>query len=199
MSLTRRSFIQRMAQAGGYSAAFSTMRALGLIASPGISTLPRLPGDFGKEKKVVILGAGIAGMVAAYELRKAGFECVILEARNRPGGRNWTVREGREVGFTDGTIQRCEWKSGGYFNAGPARIPSIHTNLLGYCRELGVALEVEVNTSRSALMQADVLNGGKAVEQRQVVHDTRGYLAELLTKAIDKHTLDDDLSKEDMA
>jgi len=58
---------------------------------------------------------------------------------------------------------------------------------------------VEVNTSRSALMQAEVLNGGKAVEQRQVVHDTRGYLAELLTKAINKHLLDEDLSKEDCA
>jgi monoamine oxidase len=83
------------------------------------------------------------------------------------------------------------------FNAGPARIPSIHKHMLGYCDELGVALEVEVNTSRSALMQAAVLNGGKAVEQRQVVHDTRGYLAELLTKAINKHLLDEDLSKED--
>jgi monoamine oxidase len=58
-------------------------------------------------------------------------------------------------------------------------------------------LEVEVNTSRSALMQADVLNGGKAVEQRQIIHDTRGYLAELLTKAISKQSLDEELSKED--
>src|SRR5271155_5883679 len=74
MILTRRSFIQRMAQIGGYSAAFSTMRALGLIATPGVSTLPKLPGDFGKGEKVVILGAGSAGLVAAYELRKAGFE-----------------------------------------------------------------------------------------------------------------------------
>src|ERR1700753_4361897 len=175
MGFTRRAFVQRMARIGGYSAAFSAMRALGLAGAPGISVLPRMASDFGRGKKVVILGAGIAGVVAAYELRKAGFECVILEARNRPGGRNWTIREGSEIEFTDGTIQRCEWQSGGYFNAGPARIPSIHTNLLGYCRELGVALEVEVNVSRSALMQAQQLNAGKPVEQRQVVHDTRGY------------------------
>jgi monoamine oxidase len=188
-----------MAQIGGYSAAFSTMRALGLIAAPGVSTLPKLPGDFGKGKKVVILGAGIAGLVAAYELRKAGFECTIVEARKRPGGRNWTIREGCKVEFTDGTVQNCEWQNGGYFNAGPARIPSIHTHLLDYCRELGVPLEVEVNTSRSALMQSDALNGGNAIQQRQVVHDTRGYLAELLTKAINRHTLDDELSKEESA
>lgn len=199
MSLTRRAFIQRIAQIGGYSAAFSTMRALGMIAAPGVSTLPQLGGDFGKGKKVVILGAGIAGLVSAYELRKAGFECTVLEARKRPGGRNWTIRNGSSVEFTDGTVQKCDWQEGGYFNAGPARIPSIHTHLLGYCRELGIPLEVEVNASRSTLMQADVLNGGKAVEQRQVVYDTRGYLAELLTKAINKQALDDELSKEDTA
>jgi monoamine oxidase len=42
----------------------------------------------------VILGAGIAGMVAALELGKAGYECRVLEARSRPGGRNWTLRGG---------------------------------------------------------------------------------------------------------
>jgi monoamine oxidase len=110
MSFSRRAFIQRMAQIGGYSAAFTTMRALGLIASPGVSTLPQLSADFGKGKKVVILGAGIAGLVSAYELRKAGFDCTILEARNRPGGRNWTIRSGDNVEFTDGTKQHCDWE-----------------------------------------------------------------------------------------
>jgi monoamine oxidase len=191
MSMTRRIFIQRMAEIGGYSAAFGSMRALGLITAPGQSPLPQLTADIGKGKKVVILGAGIAGLVSAYELRKAGFECTILEARSRPGGRNWTVRSGSKVEFTDGKVQNCDWQSGGYFIAGPARIPSIHNLMLGYCQELGVPLEVEVNASRSALMQAEVLNGGKAVEQRQVVYDTRGYIAELLTKSLNKHTLDD--------
>ncbi len=59
------------------------------------------------------------------------------------------------------------------------------------------ALTVEINFSRSALMQADVLNGGKAVEERQVVHDSRGYIAELLSKAVSQHALDQELSKED--
>ena len=173
------------------------MRALGLMAAPGPSPLPQLAADFGKGKNVVILGAGIAGLVSAYELRKAGFACTILEARSRPGGRNWTVRKGTKVEFTDGMVQSCDWQSGGYFNAGPARIPSIRNHMLGYCQELGVPLEVEVNASRSALMQADILNGGKAVQQRQVVYDTRGYIAELLSKSLNKHTLDDELSKED--
>jgi len=198
MSFTRRAFIQRMAQIGGYSAAFSAMQALGFLPAAIASTLPQLPSTFGKGKKVVILGGGIAGLTSAYELRKAGFECTVLEARDRPGGRSWTIRNGTKVELTDGTTQECTWQSG-YLNPGPARIPSIHTNLLGYCEKLGVPLEVEVNTSRSALMQASVINDGKPVQQRQVVHDTRGYLAELLTKAINKHTLDDELSKEDLS
>ena len=196
MSLTRRAFIQRMAQIGGYSAAFRTMQVFGLIAMPGISPLPQLAADLGKGKKIAILGGGIAGLVSAYELRKAGFDCTILEARNRPGGRSWSVRNGSKVEFTDGTVQLCTWESG-YLNPGPARIPSIHTNLLGYCEELNVPLEVEVNASRSAHLQAEEINGGKPVEMRQVVYDTRGYLSELLAKAINKHTLDDELSKED--
>ncbi|CAN5464702.1 FAD-dependent oxidoreductase [soil metagenome] len=197
MSLTRRVLIQRIAQLGGYAAAFSTMNVLGLMPAVGASPLPQLSADFGKGKKVVILGAGIAGLVAAYELRKAGFECTILEARNRPGGRSWSVRDGSKVEQTDGTVQNCAWSSGGYLNAGPARIPSIHTHLLDYCHELGVPLEIEVNASRSALMQSPLLNGGVPVEQRQVLHDTRGYLAELLSKSIQKHTLDEELSAED--
>jgi monoamine oxidase len=197
MSLTRRVFLERMAQIGGYSAVFRSMQVLGLTAPPGASPLPQLTADFGRGKSVVILGAGIAGLVSAYELCKAGFRCTVLEARSRPGGRNWTVRDGCKVEFTDGSSQNCSWSEGGYLNAGPARIPSIHTHVLNYCQELGVPLEVEVNVSRSALMQCPQLDSGKPVEQRQVVHDTRGYLAEMLTKCVRANTLDQELSKED--
>jgi monoamine oxidase len=186
-----------MAQIGGYSAVFRSMQVLGLTPAPGASPLPQLTPGFGRGKSVVILGGGIAGLVSAYELSKAGFRCTILEARSRPGGRNWTVRDGCKVEFTDGTTQNCTWSEGNYLNAGPARIPSIHTHLLNYCQQLGVPLEVEVNVSRSALMQSPLLNSGKPVEQRQVVHDTRGYLAELLTKCVRADTLDHELSKED--
>ena len=197
MALTRRTFIQRMAQLGGYSAAYSTMHAMGLIPLPGPSALPDLPGDYGKGKSVVILGAGIAGLVSAYELRKAGFTVTVIEARNKPGGRSCSVRGGDVVTFTDGTRQGCTWERNQYLNAGPARIPSHHTHLLDYCHELNVPLEVEINFSRSALMQADTLNGGKPVTERQVVHDTRGYMAELLSKAVRQHDLDKELSREE--
>lgn len=197
MTITRRDFFQRAGALGGYAAVYSSMLALGMMPASAQSALPDMPADLGRGRKVVILGAGIAGLVSAYELRRAGFDVTVLEASQRPGGRNWTARRGTTVDFLDGTRQRCDWADGAYFNMGPARIPSIHRHLLGYCGALGVPLEVEINTSRSAFMQADALNGGKPVTQRRVIHDTRGYIAELLVKAIDRHTIDDALSGED--
>ena len=135
--------------------------------------------------------------MAAYELGKAGWSCTILEARHRAGGRNWSIRSGTQVDFTDGTRQTCAWEGEQYLNAGPARLPSTHFAMLNYCRELGVALEVEVNTSRSALMQSDKLNGGVAVPQRRVVYDTRGHVSELLAKCIRKGALDEEIDAND--
>jgi len=109
----------------------------------------RLAAGSGQGRRVVILGAGIAGMVAAWELQKAGYTCTILEARDRAGGRNWTIRNGTRVEMTDGTAQTCSFEEGHYFNAGPARLPSQHVTMPGYCLELGVQLEVEVNSSGS--------------------------------------------------
>ncbi|EHB55518.1 protoporphyrinogen oxidase [Mycolicibacterium rhodesiae JS60] len=41
-----------------------------------------------------VIGGGAAGMAAAYELKKAGFAVTVFEARDRVGGRIWTVRKG---------------------------------------------------------------------------------------------------------
>ena len=45
-----------------------------------------------KNKKVIIVGAGISGLTAGYLLKKAGHKVVILEASNRAGGRIQTYR-----------------------------------------------------------------------------------------------------------
>ena len=188
----------RVGQAGGYSAAFLTMQGLGLIdaSAVAIKSVEAATGS-GKGTKVVILGGGIAGLVAAYELRSLGYECTLLEARERPGGRNWTVRGGDKVTFLDGTAQSCTWEQGHYQNFGPARLPSIHKTILGYCRKLGVELQVEVNMSRSAYLQNDNANGGNPAVMRQVVNDTRGHVSELLAKSIHQGALDQDLSQVD--
>lgn len=198
MSMTRRSFITRVGSAGGYSAAFLAMQGLGLngAVAEALPTIDAAPGS-GKGTKVVILGGGIAGLVSAYELRALGYECTVLEARERPGGRNWTVRGGDTVQFLDGMKQTCSWDQGHYQNFGPARLPSIHPNILGYCRKLGVELQVEVNSTRSALLQNDKANGGKPAVMRQVENDTRGHVSELLSKSLHQGALDQDLSTED--
>src|SRR5581483_9171770 len=196
--MTRRELIWQAARAGGYSAAFVLMRAMGLLAEPaGSSTSFQLPPGVGRGNKVIVLGAGIAGLVAAWELRKAGFDCVLLEARQRPGGRNWSVRRGSKIEFTDGTVQQCTFDEGLYLNAGPARIPSIHQTMVGYCRELGVAMGVEVHVSRSALLESDSVFSGRPIEQRQAINDMRGQVAELLAKAIRKGSLDEEISADD--
>lgn len=51
-----------------------------------------------KKPHVVVIGAGFAGLIAARELQTAGISCEILEARDRIGGRAWTVeRMGRKI------------------------------------------------------------------------------------------------------
>ena len=196
MGISRRQFLYRVGQVGGYSAAFTMMQALGLlpmVATQAQSIRP-VPGH---GTRIIILGAGIAGLVAAYEMNRLGYSCTVLEARDRVGGRNWTIRRGSKVRFMDGMEQTCAFDEGLYFNAGPARLPSIHTHMLNYCRELGVPLEVEINTSRSTLLQCDGFNGGKPVEQRQMVNDTRGHVSELLSKCIRQGALDQELGEED--
>jgi len=198
MGISRREFLWHVGQAGGFSAAFVAMQGLGLMPARAEAAPPlNIPPGSGKGISVAILGGGIAGLVAAYELNSLGFDCKLLEARIRPGGRSWTVRTGDSVIFTDGTVQRCDWESGHYQNFGPARLPSIHTTILGYCRRFGVAMEVEVNSSRSTMLQNDAANGGKPMVQRQVINDTRGHVSELLSKCIAQGALNGDLSAED--
>ncbi len=201
MTITRREFVFRVARAGGFGAAFMTMNSLGLLGMVETTQHPDfpLPPSTGRGTKVIILGAGIAGLVSAYEMRRAGFDCTVLEARERPGGRNWTLRRGSKLVFDDGRSQECTFDEGNYFNCGPARLPSIHKNILGYCNELGVALEVEVNTSRSTLLQNDSVFDGKPIRQAQAVNDTRGHVAELLAKCVQKGALDQEFTSDDHA
>src|SRR5262249_17976784 len=93
--------------------------------------------------------------------------------------------------------QACAYTTGNYFNAGAARIPSIHKTVLGYCKELGVPLEVEINTSRSTLLVNNAAFGGKPIQQRQAINDTRGHVSELLAKCVGQGALDREFTTED--
>ncbi len=78
-------------------------------------------------KRVIVVGAGLAGLTAAFELDDNGYDVTVLEARDRVGGRVWTVRSP----FTGG--QHAE--AGGEF------IDTGHRNLLGYLRRFGLKTE----------------------------------------------------------
>jgi monoamine oxidase len=198
MAITRRAFLTRVGQAGGYSAAFSTMQALGLMPmkATAAETVAAAAGS-GKGTKIVVLGGGVAGLTSAYEAKKLGYDVTLLEARGHIGGRNWSARAGDVVEFVDGTKQHVSWDAGLYQNMGAGRLPSVHTNILGYCKELKVPLEVEVNTSRSSFLQNDKVNGGKPFVQRKVINDTRGQVSELLAKSVQGGGLDQELTPED--
>ncbi|MGH7155863.1 MAG: flavin monoamine oxidase family protein [Acetobacteraceae bacterium] len=190
MSLSRRRLIYLVGKAGGIAAAYRTMAAMGLLPVPeAYAGPPPLPPGHGR--RIVIIGAGIAGMVLALELERAGYAPLILEARSRPGGRNWSLRGGDSVRETD-SVQHVRWDTAPhlYFNPGPARIPYHHDGILSYCRELGVALEVMCNDNRGALMQDEAAFGGAPQLNRRVVNDARGYVAELAAKAADQSALD---------
>src|SRR5437588_8558814 len=116
------------------------MQALGLLSAAASAEPLALEKGSPHGTKAVVLGAGVAGLSAAYELRKAGYDVTVLEARDRVGGRNWSIRRGTKLDMTDGTRQVCDFDPDLYWNCGPARIPSHHQAVLGYCKELGVAL-----------------------------------------------------------
>jgi monoamine oxidase len=117
LAITRRQFLRRSALAVAGTSLVSTPLARG--ASAIILK--------GPAKKVLVLGAGMAGLVAAYELTQLGHEVTVLEARARPGGRVHTLREP----FSDGL----------YAEEGAARIPDNHDLTLKYVKTFELPLE----------------------------------------------------------
>jgi monoamine oxidase len=171
------------------------MQAMGLLA-PAMAApaqpfaLPAGSGNRGgRPIRVGVIGAGIAGLVAAYELQRAGYAVKVFEANNRIGGRVWTVRGGDTVPQEGRAEQICAFDAGLYLNAGAARLPTHHHVMLGFARQLGVPLEVMVNVNRSVKFDY-----GTPVNERQAVNDTRGILSELLAKAINRGALDQELT-----
>jgi monoamine oxidase len=77
-------------------------------------------------KRVIVVGAGVAGLCAAYELSALGHDVTVLEAQKVAGGRVHTLR----APFADGL----------YAEAGASRIPTSHDLTLGYARLFGLPL-----------------------------------------------------------
>ena len=194
--ITRRNLLGRIGVAGGAGAVATAMQTMGLYGVAQAAPLPDLSAGFGKGRHVIVLGAGVAGLISAYELEQAGFRVTLLEARGRVGGRAWTVRNGDRIEMIGEATQTARFSDGVYFNAGPARLPSFHQGMLGYARNFGVPLEVEINASRSAYIAE---KGGSKIRMRAAINDTRGYLSELLAKAVNQGSLDQAVTAEEKA
>ena len=179
----------------------SAMRSWDLMAQAG----PR-PGPVGHgrtARRSSSSARASPGLAVGYELGKLGYNVRILEARDRVGGVNWTLRRGAthtEVG-PGGETQVCNFDEGLYHNGGPWRLPHWHTGVLGYCKELGVPLEVFINENESSYFYYEGDNIGplasKRVRLREVKADMIGYTCELMAKAINQDTLDVPLTAED--
>jgi monoamine oxidase len=112
--MNRREFLQ-----------LAAMTALSAYAQS--SSLPDGLTRRGPARRIVILGAGLAGLAAAEDLIKVGHKVTILEARTRPGGRVYTLRKP----FSDGL----------YAEAGAGRIPNTHALTLKYVKRFGLELD----------------------------------------------------------
>lgn len=203
--LTRRRFLQGLGLVGGAGAVYGFLTAAGYFpARAGPAVIEDLPPDSLAGTKVVVLGAGLAGLCAAFRLSRAGAEVIVLEADGRLGGRSLTLRDGdlfKETGWNQPLETRfvgtAEDVGKLYFNAGPGRIPSHHDYVLHYCRRLGVEMQSYIFASRANLLQDDRVFGGKPVPLRRVKHDLRGYVTELLAKVADQGALDQLVTESD--
>ena len=93
--------------------------------APALPQLERLQGR-GPAQRVIVLGAGLAGLCAAYELQNLGHTATVIEAQTRPGGRVRTLRDSFPPGL--------------YTEAGAESIPGVHDVTQHYAREFGLRL-----------------------------------------------------------
>jgi monoamine oxidase len=180
----------------GSSALYHAMTSLGIAAdSPYRGPIDLTGAPAGAS--VLILGAGIAGMSAAYELRNAGYRVQVLEYNHRPGGRNWTLRGGDRYTELGGATQECHFDPDHYINPGPWRLPYHHRGMLHYCKTLKVPLEPFLQINYNAYLHSSRAFGGKPRRFREIKADYQGHVAELLAKATSQRALDTHVSAED--
>ena len=120
-AITRRTFVRRTA-AGVAALALAPLRIR--VAA--------------RAQKIVVIGAGMAGLSTAFELVALGHDVTVLEARTRPGGRVFTMRES----FADGL----------YADAGAMQVYDSHTRAQNYIKQFDLELDPIRSTAPGSLM-----------------------------------------------
>ena len=194
--MSRRDLFSLIGTFAGSAVMYEAMNSLAYAAEAGYSGPPNLSGNV-KGASVLILGSGLAGMVSAHELRKAGYKVQILEYQDRPGGRNWSLYGGDSYTELGGFKQDVQFDKGHYLNPGPWRIPYHHQGILHYCKMLGVQLEPFIQSNYNAYIHSTRAFGGKPQRFRHIQSDFQGHVAELLSKSTRQSALDQAVTKED--
>ncbi|HTE25197.1 FAD-dependent oxidoreductase, partial [Flavitalea sp.] len=97
--LERRDFIKKTMM-GGMGVTLLNGNALANITPQTNETAPSPnKGKYGPSKKIIVGGAGLAGLCCAYELMKKGHDVTVLEASGRHGGHVFTVHDGLSDGL----------------------------------------------------------------------------------------------------
>jgi len=180
---SRRQLLAMIGKVAGGAAMYQAMTSLGFAAESGYTGEVALQGPR-TGRRVLILGAGIAGMATAYEMRRAGYEVKILEFQNRTGGRCLTLRGGDRHTEMGGHEIACDFQGDGYLNAGPWRLPVHHRAVFDYCRKLGVPLHPFIIKNNRAFLHSSQAFGGQPQRIGDVEKDMRGHVSELLSKAL---------------
>jgi monoamine oxidase len=154
-------------------------------AAPALLGAAALPGAM-SSLNVGIVGAGLAGLTCAYELRKAGIQAAVYEAAQRPGGRCYSMggQFSGPVNFPGQVVER-----GGEF------IDTLHKTMLGYAKEFRLTLE-DVSKSPGEVFY---YFAGAAVPESKVVEEFRAFVPAMRTDlrtlsaapTADNHTPDD--------
>jgi monoamine oxidase len=194
--MTRRDLLGMVGTVAGSVAMYQAMTAMGFAQESPYSGPIRLEGD-PRGARVLVLGAGLAGMTAALELRNAGYQVEILEYREKAGGRCWTLHSGDTYTELGGEPQTVGFAEGNYLNPGPWRIPHHHHAVIDYCRRLGVQLEVFVQENHNAYLHRQEAFDGQPQRFRHINTDYRGHVAELLAKVVDQGALDAEVTEDD--
>ena len=130
--LTRREFIRRsLILSAGASLIISCED--NDITPTTIANSPGMLDTNGSNKKIIVIGAGMSGLVAGYELVRAGHDVTILEARDRIGGRVLTIRS--------------PFSNNHFAEGGAARIKPSHNLTLGYANHFNLDLDPFYATS----------------------------------------------------
>jgi monoamine oxidase len=131
--ITRREFIRRsLILSAGASLIISCEDNENIPSNP-ISGSPGMLSSNGNAKKIIVIGAGMSGLVAAYELVRVGHDVTILEARDRIGGRVLTIRS--------------PFSNNHFAEGGAARIRPSHNLTLGYANHFNLNLDPFYATS----------------------------------------------------